>query len=69
MPISFELTEASVISKEHYNEVAHEQMRPISRKYDEEEHALPVEWVDYWWQTGRNGPPKKSEKPVFEALR
>jgi len=63
MPISFELTEASTLSKEHYNQVAQEQMRPISRKYDEQEHDLPVEWVDYWWETGRNGPTKKSEKP------
>jgi acyl-CoA dehydrogenase len=60
MTISFELTEASQISKTHYNKVAHEQMRPISRKYDEEEHTLPVEWVDYWWKTGRLGPPAGS---------
>ncbi len=64
MPISFELTEGSILSKEHYNQVAHEQMRPISRKYDEEEHALPVEWVDYWWNTGRHGPVNRSDKPA-----
>jgi acyl-CoA dehydrogenase len=64
MAISFELTESSKISKAHFNKVAHEQMRPISRKYDEEEHTLPTEWVDYWWKTGRQGPPTD---PTAEA--
>jgi acyl-CoA dehydrogenase len=63
MPISFELTEASLLSRAHYNEVALEQMRPVSRKYDEAEHTLPTEWVDYWWNTGRKGPVNRSEKP------
>lgn len=63
MPISFELTENSRIAKDHYHRIAHEQMRPISRKYDEEEHALPREWVDFWWKTGREGPPIDVAKP------
>src|SRR5262245_36229337 len=37
--------------------MALEQMRPISRRYDEEEHALPTEWVDYYWSQGRKGAP------------
>jgi acyl-CoA dehydrogenase len=57
MAICFELTENSKTSKAHYNKIALEQMRPISRKYDEEEHTLPTEWVDFWWKTGRKGPP------------
>ncbi len=61
MPIDFELTEASQISQRHYHEVALEQMRPIARRYDLEEHKLPTEWVDYWWKEGRRGPKKKSE--------
>ena len=64
MAISFELTENSQISIDHYNRMAREEMRPISRKYDEEEHALPVEWVDYWWREGRNGPPVDISKPT-----
>jgi acyl-CoA dehydrogenase len=63
MPISFELTENSRISKAHYNEVALQHMRPISRKYDEEEHTLPIEWVDYWWKTGRKGAPTDPAQP------
>jgi acyl-CoA dehydrogenase len=63
MAISFELTETSKLSKIHYNKIAHEEMRPISRKYDEEEHTLPVEWVDFWWNTGRKGPPAESTSP------
>lgn len=64
MAISFELTENSQISIDHYNRMAREQMRPISRKYDEEEHALPVEWIDYWWKEGRKGPPLDISKPT-----
>jgi acyl-CoA dehydrogenase len=57
MAISFELTKNSQISIAHYKAMAQEQMRPISRKYDEEEHSLPVEWVNYWWEFGRKGAP------------
>jgi acyl-CoA dehydrogenase len=53
MPISFELTRNTVQSQDYYHEVAREQMRPISRKYDEQEHDLPVEWVDWYWSEGR----------------
>lgn len=56
MPISFEPSEGSLRAQAHYQKVALEQMRPISRKYDLEEHVLPREWVDYWWSEGRWGP-------------
>jgi len=58
MPISFEPTEGTRRAKAHYGKIAIEQMRPISRKYDEEEHTLPVEWVDFWWAEGRFGLPR-----------
>jgi len=64
MTISFDLTENSRTSVDHYNRMAREQMRPISRKYDEEEHALPVEWVDHWWNVGREGPPLDLSAPT-----
>ncbi len=57
MPISFEPSPNTVISKDHYNRIAREQMRPISRKYDDQEHDLPTEWVDWWWKEGRKGAP------------
>jgi acyl-CoA dehydrogenase len=57
MPISFELTQNSLISQRHFNAIAREQMRPISRKYDEAEHTRPDEWVAFWWNTGRKGAP------------
>ncbi len=63
MPISFELTENSRLSKAHYHRIAHEQMRPISRRYDEHEHDLPVEWVDFWWNEGRKGAPGDPSEP------
>ena len=55
MPISFELSEGSLLAQSHYRQVALDQMRPISRKYDLAEHELPREWVDYWWKEGRWG--------------
>jgi acyl-CoA dehydrogenase len=55
MPISFELTENTKLARDHYHRVALEQMRPISRKYDTDEHALPKEWVDWFWREGRKG--------------
>ncbi len=57
MPISFELTEAARVAREHFHAMAAEHMRPISRKYDEEEHALPHEWVDWYWREGRRSGP------------
>jgi acyl-CoA dehydrogenase len=55
--ISFDPTENSRLARDFYRKMALEQMRPISRRYDEEEHALPSEWVDYYWSHGRKGAP------------
>jgi len=60
MPIDFELSEGSLISQKHYHDIAVQQMRPVSRKYDLAEHHLPTEWVDYWWKEGRKGPRNKA---------
>ena len=57
MPICFELTANSLASRAHYRKMAETQMRPLSRRYDDEEHTLPTEWVDYYWKEGRKGPP------------
>jgi len=57
MPISFEPTPSTLAAREHYNRVARERMRPIARKYDDLEHELPVEWVDWFWKEGRFRPP------------
>jgi len=56
MAIAFDLTENSLRSQAHYRRMAVEQMRPVSSKYDEQEHALPTEWVDFFWSEGRKGP-------------
>ena len=61
MPIDFEPAPNTALSRDYYHDIALTQMRPISRKYDEEEHALPKEWVDFWWNTGRGGPPSNLE--------
>ena len=57
MPICFEPSERSRVAREHYHRIAREEMRPLSRRYDDDEHALPREWVDFWWREGRQGPP------------
>jgi acyl-CoA dehydrogenase len=56
LAISFDLTENTLHARAYYHGVAQDQMRPISRKYDEEEHAFPQEWVDFFWKHGRKGP-------------
>jgi acyl-CoA dehydrogenase len=56
MAISFDLTPNSLRAREHYHEMADAHMRPISRKYDDQEHEMPTEWVDYFWKSGRGGP-------------
>ncbi len=60
MPISFEPAESTERARAYFHRLAVEQMRPISRKYDEDEHALPTEWVDWFWKEGRDGPDKDS---------
>ncbi|MCH8132789.1 MAG: acyl-CoA dehydrogenase [Deltaproteobacteria bacterium] len=56
MAISFEPAQSTIDAREFYHKMAVEQMRPISRKYDLEEHAFPQEWVDSYWKHGRSGP-------------
>ncbi len=56
MPIAFDLTENTKIARDHFEKMAAEHMRPISRKYDDLEHELPTEWVDWYWKHGRGGP-------------
>ncbi len=55
MAISFSPTANTTAARNHYHAVATEQMRPISRKYDDLEHELPTEWVDWYWAEGRSG--------------
>ena len=55
MPISFQKAENTRAAEAHYRKVALEHMRPISRKYDDHEHDLPKEWVDWYWKEGRHG--------------
>ncbi|MEN8160811.1 MAG: acyl-CoA dehydrogenase family protein [Myxococcota bacterium] len=58
MPIDFEPTESSREARDHFHAIAVEHMRPISRKYDDDEHALPTEWVDWYWKVGRKSGPR-----------
>jgi acyl-CoA dehydrogenase len=56
MAISFDLTDNTLRAQAYYREMAEQHMRPISRKYDDREHELPSEWVDWFWKQGRRGP-------------
>ena len=69
MAISFDPSQSTIAARDHYHEVAVEQMRPISRKYDVEEHTLPKEWVEYYWQHGRKGPAGDWSGPNDGTLR
>lgn len=64
MGIDFQPTSNTEVSRAHFNRIAHEQMRPISRKYDDQEHDLPTEWVDFWWNEGRKGAPVDVSQPT-----
>src|SRR5262245_17897275 len=63
MPISFEPSEAARAAREVFHAMARDHMRPISRAYDEHEHELPREWVDWYWNVGR-----KQLPPVHEGF-
>ena len=53
MPISFDPSDRSARAQAHFHAMAATHMRPIARKYDDHEHDLPTEWVDWYWSTGR----------------
>ena len=57
MPISFDETENTGQARAYYHQIALERMRPLSRRYDDQEHTFPKEWVDYYWKEVRGGPP------------
>ena len=62
-PISFEPSEGARAARDFFHRMASERMRPLSRKYDEQEHELPREWVDWYWSEGRKRLP-----PVHEGF-
>jgi acyl-CoA dehydrogenase len=57
MPISFELTRNAELGRAYFRELAAAQMRPLARKYDDREHELPTEWVDFAWKNRGGGHP------------
>jgi acyl-CoA dehydrogenase len=63
MAIAFDLSENTRRARAYFHELAAEHMRPISRKYDELEHDLPVEWVEHYWKHGRKGPETDASQP------
>jgi acyl-CoA dehydrogenase len=55
MAIGFDPAPNTANAQQHYRKIALEQMRPISRKYDEQEHEMPWEFVRFMWDRGRTG--------------
>jgi acyl-CoA dehydrogenase len=56
VPISFDPAPNTRIARDFYHSVALERMRPLARRYDDLEHAVPQEWIDWFWREGRKGP-------------
>jgi len=56
MAISFDPAPNTVAAREMYNRIAREQMRPVARKYDDQEHEMPWEFVRFMWEKGRTPP-------------
>ncbi len=63
MPISFDPAPNSQAARDFFHRVAEEHMRPISRKYDEQEHHMPTEWVEHYWNVVRKTSPTGKEGP------
>jgi acyl-CoA dehydrogenase len=63
VPISFDPNPATRALREEMHDVALQHMRPYSRKYDEQEHDMPWEFVDFMWDRtlGRNLAGRKIE--------
>jgi acyl-CoA dehydrogenase len=64
MPIAFDMTENTRKARAYFHDLAAQHMRPISRKYDELEHELPTEWVEYYWKNARSGPAHDPSSPT-----
>src|SRR5213593_4710084 len=49
--IDFELSEAAQNLKAMVHGAAEAFMRPVSRQFDEEEHTIPWDFINFMWQT------------------
>ncbi len=53
--IDFELSPELRAAREFYRRYGKEQMRPLSREYDENEHARPWDFLNDAWEMSRSG--------------
>lgn len=69
--VNFELSPASQNLKMMVHAVAEGAMRPVSRQYDEDEHAIPWDFVHLMWQASRGADlslaGKRSSKEAGQA--
>jgi hypothetical protein len=70
--IDFELSEAAQNLKTMVHGAAEAFMRPVSQRFDEEEHAIPWDFINFMWQTTQgtdtNLAAKKPSKEGAPAL-
>lgn len=67
--IDFELPERIKNELQMARMVAEQVMRPNSRRYDEEEHKRPQEYIDMMWQVLREQNKRRFEKMMEEGER
>jgi len=65
--IDFELSEPTVNLKRMVHGVAEAFMRPVSRRFDEEEHSIPWDFIDVMWQVSQGADTNVASKPRTEA--
>src|ERR1041384_4254169 len=69
--IDFALSSRLAEARAFYRRHASDEMRPISREYDEREHARPAEFVRRAWQTSLSGAapsPPAEERNLFSVV-
>lgn len=61
--IDFSLSPGIRKNRDRMHAVAKDTMRPISRRYDEEEHTKPTEWLNAMWAASKNMVSFSEDKP------
>jgi acyl-CoA dehydrogenase len=69
--IDFELSAAVEAARAYYRRYAEDEMRPISRQFDEQEHERPWDFVERAWEMSRSGEVPalpEAERNLFTAV-
>jgi acyl-CoA dehydrogenase len=67
--IDFELSEAAQNLKTMVHGAAEAFMRPVSRQFDEDEHSIPWDFINFMWQTTQGSDANLAgKKPAKDAV-